>query len=472
MTSKYAALVLFFQGFALALYQIHAFPTPEGPKDKAVQNRELSAERPVEEQIAEAGRSSQSTSAEKKFLQQNDSAADDFILLKSLAEKERSEKRSYPTRNSPAGSSPPSGNTDSTKSRRLAKDYGDSTKNAMDYKDIDDPDGLHQLDGTPLTAEDIVQKIANRIYEENDRGVFDRIVSKLLNLGLITESQAYNLEDEVAVALQQLIANEANKNEVEVENIDAYPSMKIDDDMNEREEEKMKMRKPKKNEDDLVKEESDDTLENSWISTNNMNQRSIAPVTDDLDDLQYFPNFYNLLKSLNTEQDAKEKETLITIMKTLIDFVKMMVKYGTITPEEGVSYLENLDAMIAVQTKNKLGKAKAYAMNKESVDKSDDSDSTKNNFGKLQKETASFEDSTKEVEKTDNSKDFDKTESYLSAIRKNIEWLKKHKQQGSGEEYDLQKLRDIIDQQVDTYVQKGILEKGEGDVIKRIYNSL
>lgn len=26
-------------------------------------------------------------------------------------------------------------------------------------------------------------------------------------------------------------------------------------------------------------------------------------------------------------------------MKTLIDFVKMMVKYGTITPEEGVSYL-------------------------------------------------------------------------------------------------------------------------------------
>lgn len=39
------------------------------------------------------------------------------------------------------------------------------------------------------------------------------------------------------------------------------------------------------------------------------------------------------------EQDAEERETLITIMKTLIDFVKMMVKYGTITPEEGVSYL-------------------------------------------------------------------------------------------------------------------------------------
>lgn len=50
----------------------------------------------------------------------------------------------------------------------------------------DDPDGLHQLDGTPLTAEDIVQKIAMRIYEENDRGVFDKIVSKLLNLGLVS----------------------------------------------------------------------------------------------------------------------------------------------------------------------------------------------------------------------------------------------------------------------------------------------
>uniref|UniRef100_UPI00398E393E secretogranin-3 n=1 Tax=Pristiophorus japonicus TaxID=55135 RepID=UPI00398E393E len=394
------------------------------------------------------------------------------MLLKSLAEKERSRKRDgIATRNSLGGPSSPSGNRDSTKSRRLAQDYDDSTKNAMPYKDEGDPDGLHQLDGTTLTAEDVVQKIANRIYEENDRGVFDRIVSKLLNLGLITESQAYNLEDEVAVALQQLIANEASKNEVEVENID-YPSMKTDDDVNEREEEKMKIKKPKKNEDDLVKED-DGSLDNSWVATNDMNQRSSPPAADDLDDLQYFPNFYNLLKSLNTEQDAKEKETLITIMKTLIDFVKMMVKYGTITPEEGVSYLENLDTMIAVQTKNKLGKVKAYAMNKEATVSNDDMDSTKNNFGKLEKETASSEDSTKEeVEKNEDSKEFDKTESYLSAIRKNIEWLKKHNKQGNGEEYDLQKLRDIIDQQVDTYVQKGILEKGEGDVIKRIYNSL
>ena len=43
--------------------------------------------------------------------------------------------------------------------------------------------------------------------------------------------------------------------------------------------------------------------------------------------------------SASSDQDAQERETLITIMKTLIDFVKMMVKYGTITPEEGVSYL-------------------------------------------------------------------------------------------------------------------------------------
>ncbi|XP_048418575.1 secretogranin-3 isoform X1 [Stegostoma tigrinum] len=469
MTVKCAAFVLFLQAFVLVSHQIHAFPTPGGLKDKTEYNRELSAERPVEEQIAEAGQTSQTTTTDNQSLQRNDSAVDDFLLLKSLAEKERSQKRDHATKTHPTGSSPPSGNADSTKSRRLVEDYGDSTKNAMDYENEDDPDGLHQLDGTPLTAEDIVQKIANRIYEENDRGVFDRIVSKLLNLGLITENQAYNLEDEVATALQQLITDEARKNEVEAGNID-YPSMKVDDDLNEREEEKMKIKKLK-NEEELVKG-SDGTLGNSGVSNNNINQRSSVLVADDLSDLQYFPNFYNLLKSLNTEQDAKEKETLITIMKTLIDFVKMMVKYGTITPEEGVSYLENLDAMIAVQTKTKFSKGKAYPMSKEAADHSEDIDSTKSDFAKPQEESAISEDSTKEVEKTENSKDFDKTESYLSAIRKNIEWLKKHNKQGNGEEYDLQKLRDVIDQQVDTYVQKGILEKSEGDVIKRIYKSL
>ena len=49
----------------------------------------------------------------------------------------------------------------------------------------DDPESFRQVDGTPLTAEDIVEKIANKIYEEHDRGVFDRIVSKLLKLGLV-----------------------------------------------------------------------------------------------------------------------------------------------------------------------------------------------------------------------------------------------------------------------------------------------
>lgn len=39
-------------------------------------------------------------------------------------------------------------------------------------------------------------------------------------------------------------------------------------------------------------------------------------------------------------------------------------------------------------------------------------------------------------------------------------------------DYDLSKLRDFMDQQVDTYIDKGILEKDEGEVIKRIYGSL
>jgi len=50
----------------------------------------------------------------------------------------------------------------------------------------DETESFRQVDGTPLTAEDIVQKIANKIYEEDDRGVFDRIVLKLLKLGLVS----------------------------------------------------------------------------------------------------------------------------------------------------------------------------------------------------------------------------------------------------------------------------------------------
>lgn len=43
-------------------------------------------------------------------------------------------------------------------------------------------------------------------------------------------------------------------------------------------------------------------------------------------------------------------------MKTLIDFVKMMVKYGTITPEEGVSYLgKNLRISLFIDADVQLG---------------------------------------------------------------------------------------------------------------------
>ncbi|CAI9575649.1 unnamed protein product [Staurois parvus] len=200
------------------------------------------------------------------------------------------------------------------------------------------------------------------------------------------------------------------------------------------------------------------------------------PVEENFEDLQYFPNFYQLIKSLNSENDAKEKETLITIMKTLIDFVKMMVKYGTITPEEGVNYLENLDATIAVQTKNKLGNNSTYQKNRLSTaDKIDEeADSTKEAAANMEKEYEKIKDSTKleePKESADVIKPKGKGEAYLEAIRKNIEWLKKHKQ-GSKEDYDLSKLRDFIDQQADSYVEKGILDQEEANVIKRIYSSL
>lgn len=64
----------------------------------------------------------------------------------------------------------------------------------------DDPETFRQVDGTPLTAEDIVQKIANKIYEEDDRGVFDRIVSKLLKLGLVGSEPGF---DSMSVTFSQ-----------------------------------------------------------------------------------------------------------------------------------------------------------------------------------------------------------------------------------------------------------------------------
>ncbi|KAL7980050.1 hypothetical protein Chor_001318 [Crotalus horridus] len=380
---------------SLIVGQMFGFPKPEGAReDKTIYNRELSVERPLEEQVdgemghkkpvqvltyclpqqiaeAEADKMKKSPRTEDEMVSppiyipdlpenkpefRNYSFVEDLNLLRSVVEKGRKEKEMESVRSPLYNQQLALDDADSTKRRRLVDEY-DSTKSGVDYKYQDDPDGLHQLDGTPLTAEDIVQKIAMRIYEENDRGVFDKIVSKLLNLGLITESQAYTLEDEVAEALQQLIANEAKD-----------------------------------------REKASRALED--------------------------------LPSKSDKEEVKQKETLITIMKTLIDFVKMMVKYGTITPEEGVSYLENLDAMIALQTRKKL--EKSSSQNKLSG----------------------------------------KAEAYLEAIRKNIEWLKKHNPQGKKDDYDLSKLRDFIDQQADAYVDKGILDKGEADVIKRIYGSL
>ncbi|XP_034288565.1 secretogranin-3 isoform X1 [Pantherophis guttatus] len=451
---------------SLIVGQMFGFPKPEGAReDKTVYNRELTVERPLEEQIAEA-----ETNKMKKSLRtdlpdnkpefRNYSFVDDLNLLRSVVEKDRKEKEMESDRSPLYHQQLALDDADSTKRRRLVEEY-DSTKSDVDYKYQDDPDGLHQLDGTPLTAEDIVQKIAMRIYEENDRGVFDKIVSKLLNLGLITESQAYTLEDEVAEALQQLIANEAKDREKASEGLESLATKS-----NSQTKEKQKIKPVLKNTD------RDDTLDNTWAPTNILERRNDLPPEDRFQDLQYFPNFYELLKSLNSEKEVKEKETLITIMKTLIDFVKMMVKYGTITPEEGVSYLENLDAMIALQTRKKL--EKSSSQNKLSDKSIEEADSTKTGTAEMEKEYEALKDSTKAEEENagNNEEPKGKAEAYLEAIRKNIEWLKKHNTQGKKDDYDLSKLRDFIDQQADVYVDKGILDKEEAEVIKRIYGSL
>ncbi|KFO99506.1 Secretogranin-3, partial [Calypte anna] len=468
-------LAVVVQVLSLLSSRVQGFPKPAG-KDKAIHNRQLSVERPLEEQIAEAEADKRKVApTENKPEFRNYSFADDLNLLKSVAERERNEKQRESIRSSLYEVQLPSDDADSTKNRRLVDEY-DSTKSGLDYKYQDDPDGLHQLDGTPLTAEDIVQKIAARIYEENDRGVFDKIVSKLLNLGLITESQAYTLEDEVAEVLQQLIANEAKDREKESEDFD-YPPSRADSDTKGKQQEKMTPSKA--DQDSLINGEIDDTLDNTWSSSNILERRNELPSEDNFEDLQYFPNFYALLKSLNSETEAKEKETLITIMKTLIDFVKMMVKYGTITPEEGVSYLENLDTMIAEQTKKKLEnpstKTREEVLKLPADKSSEEADSTKEEAAKMEKEYEISKDSTKidDHNAAGNSEEpRGKAEAYLEAIRKNIEWLKKHNKQGNKEDYDLSKLRDFIDQQADAYVEKGILDKEEADVIKRIYGSL
>ncbi|XP_074522261.1 secretogranin-3 isoform X1 [Halichoeres trimaculatus] len=488
MASKYVGLFVLFQFLALnVVSQISAFPTPTtaSTDDKTVYNRQLTEERPLQEQIAEADSVKTAVqSAESKRPSESQQDLDDLTVLKSLADGQKS-KESTDVPNKKDIQYVPD-ESDSTKSRRLVEDY-DSTKNGMDYgKYQDDPESFRQVDGTPLTAEDIVQKIANKIYEEDDRGVFDRIVSKLLKLGLITDSQADTLEYQVAEALQDLITKNAKNNEIEdTENNDQERRGEQDDQGSDTNPDTWEPTQRRYNDDEDEEEEDDeivdevdrdaeeeeDTGDNTWDKDTDEGNE-VRP-EDGLQDLQYFPNFYRLLRSLDSEQDSQERETLITIMKTLIDFVKMMVKYGTITPEEGVSYLENLDAMIAMQTRNKLGKSLGpLDLSGPNGKLLDEDDNTKAEAAKMQKEYENLKDSTKEEQPSTETSQPGKSEMYLEAIRKNIEWLKKHNKEEGKDDYDLSKLKDFMDQQVDLYIEKGIIAKDEGDTIKRIYSSL
>ncbi|XP_061526835.1 secretogranin-3 [Phycodurus eques] len=477
MAPKHLCVVFQLLLFSL-LSQIAAFPTPTASSnDRSVYNRQLTEERPLREQIAEADsvKAAVQSAESKRPAVSEEPDGGDPTVLGSLA-------RSHESK----GSADEEGEyipdeSDSTKTRRLAEEF-DSTKSGMEH---DDTDPFRQADGTPLTAEDIVQKIADKIYEEDDRGVFDRIVSKLLKLGLITESQADTLEYQVAEALQDLIANNAKKNEIEDSNDEEVRGVQDAQGAKLR----GKWEQPGRRYDDADDEEAgdaddgvtdeadgdagdeDETLDNAWDQDGGEDDNEVSP-EDGLRDLQYFPNFYRLLRSLNSDQDAQERETLITIMKTLIDFVKMMVKYGTITPEEGVSYLENLDTMIATQTKKKLGKALGPPeFTEANVGKNfDEDDNTKAEAAEMQKDYENLKDSTKEDRLSTNRPG--KSETYLEAIRKNIEWLKKHNKEEGKDDYDLSKLKDFMDQQVDSYIEKGIIAKDEGDTIKRIYSSL
>ncbi|XP_008287670.1 secretogranin-3 [Stegastes partitus] len=487
MASKSVGVFVLFQLLVLnVVSQTSAFPTPTASTDdKTVYNRQLTEERPLQEQIAEADsvKAALQSAESKRSAASKDAGSeqDDFTMLKSLADGQKSkETTEVPVKKEDQYVPDES---DSTKSRRLAEDY-DSTKNGMEYgKYQDDPESFRQVDGTPLTAEDIVQKIANKIYEEDDRGVFDRIVSKLLKLGLITDNQADTLEYQVAEALQDLITKNAKNNEIEDTESNDQETRGEQDDQG-LDTDAFEPPRRRYNEDDDEEEEDEDDVEdevdrdaeeegdaNTWDKgTEEGNE--VSP-EDGLQDLQYFPNFYRLLKSLDSEKDTQERETLITIMKTLIDFVKMMVKYGTITPEEGVSYLENLDAMIAMQTKNKLGKSLVSpdftGPNGKNLD---EDDNTKAEAAKMQKEYENLKDSTKEDQPSTETNQPGKSETYLEAIRKNIEWLKKHNKEEGKDDYDLSKLKDFMDQQVDSYIEKGIIAKVEGDTIKRIYSSL
>ncbi|XP_049890414.1 secretogranin-3 isoform X3 [Epinephelus moara] len=453
MASKYFGLFVLFQLLALnVVSQISAFPTPTASTDdKTVYNRQLTEERPLQEQIAEAdsvkaavqSAESKRPSASKDAESEQD--LDDFTVLKSLADGQKSKETTEVPLKKEDQYVPDE--SDSTKSRRLAEDY-DSTKNGMDYgKYQDDPESFRQVDGTPLTAEDIVQKIANKIYEEDDRGVFDRIVSKLLKLGLITDSQADTLEYQVAEALQDLITENAKNNEIEDgESNDQETRGQQDDQGSDANRDSWGPPRRRYNEDEEDEEENDDetedeverdaeeeggdTADNNWDKEEG---NEVSP-EDGLKDLQYFPNFYRLLRSLDSE---------------------------------------NLDAMIAMQTKNKLGKSLGppdfIGPNGKILD---EDDNTKAEAAKMQKEYENLKDSTKEEQPSTETNQPGKSETFLEAIRKNIEWLKKHSKEEGKDDYDLSKLKDFMDQQVDSYIEKGIIAKDEGDTIKRIYSSL
>lgn len=56
----------------------------------------------------------------------------------------------------------------------------------------------------------------------------------------------------------------------------------------------------------------DDTLDNAWTSSNILERRNDLPPGDDFEDLQYFPNFYELLKSLNSGQFGVFKTSVLS----------------------------------------------------------------------------------------------------------------------------------------------------------------
>ncbi|KAF6132730.1 secretogranin III [Phyllostomus discolor] len=114
---------------------IQAFPKPGGIQDKPVHNRELSAERPLNEQIAEAeaDKIKQTYSPENKPSESNYSFVDNLNLLKAITEKEKIEKERQSIRSSPYDNKLNMEDVDSTKNRRLIDDY-DSTKSGLDQK--------------------------------------------------------------------------------------------------------------------------------------------------------------------------------------------------------------------------------------------------------------------------------------------------------------------------------------------------